>query len=416
MRPLPSLLVALLFVAATVIPVAGIHPATERTETVTGPVQSVTAVDNTTNQLTVPADAVRRSNYNETGIDISTSAEAWSAQLHHRHDSLAFEAQFRQTESNLKRSQLIDTRLATIEAKHRALDRRQDTAVSRYARGEISPKEFLRTRLVIHAEATELLETLDRVAAVPDAAPDYTPADSLTTRLRTTEGELKTLTGPIGSRLQSGVAASDSGPIYLEASDSGYTLATVAGDQYVRETRLDDARNGTLPDEFLSTAVNDGNPGTDRLDIAGERAANLYPWLYERQRPSFTFYGTSGIYELTANHPNGELTAYLDGGTTDIFYEQQFRDLSNVRTRGTEQNVTDSLRVTVQRSSDTGPLLVSAANNETGAVVDGRVLIDGRSVGTTGSDGLLWTVEPRGSYTVTVATDSSRTNVTVRDI
>jgi hypothetical protein len=413
MRPLPALLVAVLFVAAAVVPVAGLQPATDRTETITGPVPSITTVNETTNQLTIPAADVRQSGYNGTGIDISTAAQAWSAQHHHRHDALSFEERFRRTDSNAKRSQLVRDRLTAIEAKQEALDRRQDTAIRQYARGEISAAAFLRTRLVVHAEASELLETLDSIASAPDTAPDYSLSDSLTIRLRSIDGELRTLTGPIGTELQSGLTTSTGAPIYLEASGDGYMLATVTDDQYVRETRLDGARDADLADEFLSTAANDGNPDTDQLDVADERAAMLYPWLYERQRPSFTYYGTSGIYELTANHPNGELTAYLDGGTTDVFYEKQFRDLSSVRTTDTERNVNGTLRVTVQRSSETGPLLVSAANNETSATVDGTVSIDGQPVGSTGSDGVLWTVEPRGNYTVTVADGSSRTTVTV---
>ncbi|WP_262179973.1 DUF7096 domain-containing protein [Haloarcula laminariae] len=413
MRPLSALLVALLFVTAAALPVAGAYPTQtqERSETTATSLPSIATVPNTTNQLTIPAGDVRRSSYDSTGIDVGTATAAWSAQLQHRHEALSFEERFRQIESRDARTRLINDRLADIEAKEQALDERQDGAMARYARGEISASTFLRTRLLVDAEAAELLETLDRIATAPDTAPDYSLSESTTARLRSVEGELRTLTGPVGGQLQSAETADRTH--YIEVSDDGYMLATMTDDEYIRETRLDGARDASAPDQFLQTAVNDGDPGTDRLDVADERAADLYPWLYERQRPSLTYYGTSGIYELTANHPNGELTAYLDGGTTDIFYEEQFRGLSDVQTTATRRNVNDTLAVTVRRSSPTGPLLVSAANDETGATVDGTVTINGQSVGTTGGDGVLWTVEPRGAYTVTVSTDTGNTTVAV---
>lgn len=411
MRPLLALLVALLLVTAAVLPVAGVYPTTERHETTNGPIPSIETVENTTNQLTLPTGEVRRSSYNGSGIDVGTAAAAWSAQLHHRHSALTFEERFRRADGSQARSRLVADRLSTIEAKRQALDERQDSAIASYASGERSAAEFLQTRHLVNAEASELLETLDRVAAAPDTAPGYSLSASTTTRVRAIEGELRTLTGPIGSQLQSGGATDRT--LYIAASDDGYMLATVTDDEYVRETRLDSARDASLTDEFLRTAATDGNQDTDRLDIADERAAALYPWLYERQRPSFTFYGNSGIYELTAAHPNGDLTAYLDGGTTDIFYEEQVRDLSDVSTTATARNVEGTLAVTARQSSATGPLLVSATNNETGATVNATVSINGQPVGTTGSDGVLWTIEPRGGYTVTVAADTGNTSVVV---
>ena len=41
------------------------------------------------------------------------------------------------------------------------------------------------------------------------------------------------------------------------------------------------------------------------------------------------------------------------------------------------------------------------------------VRINSQPVGATGSDGVLWTVEPRGTYTVTVEMDAGNISVVV---
>ena len=255
MRPLPALLVALLFVVATVVPVAGIHQPPARTDTAEPPLPSITSVDNTTNQLSIPDGEVSQATYDTTGVDIGTATEVWSTQLHHRHDAVAFEDRYRRADSATARTRLIVDRISAIEDRQRALDRQQNRAISQYADGEISAQQFLRTRLVVDAEANELVQSLDRVSAVPNTVPEYTLQDSMAVRLRTTEGELRALTGPLGDRLQSSVTQADSRPLYLEVSPEAYMLATVADDQYVRETRLGSARDPDSPDEVQSDPI-----------------------------------------------------------------------------------------------------------------------------------------------------------------
>ncbi|MFC6974344.1 hypothetical protein ACFQL1_06255 [Halomicroarcula sp. GCM10025709] len=151
---------------------------------------------------------------------------------------------------------------------------------------------------------------------------------------------------------------------------------------------------------------------TPTLRAANTRAEDLYPWLYSQQLPSVNTYGTSSIYRLTANHPSGQLTTYIDGGTTDVFHESQRLQLSTIRASETRVTINDSVRVEVTRTYETGPVRVSVRNNDTGAPMAGTVAVSGREVGTTGDDGTLWTVEPRGSYSVEVRTRSG-TNTTV---
>lgn len=412
MRPPSALLVALLFVTAAALPVAGVAPAPVHSQTAETPPLRVETVDNTTNQLTIPDGQVRASTHEDASVDVATAVQTGSNRLHQRQDTLAFEARFRQLDTDAQRAALVGDTLADVQRRQTALDERQDAAIRRFANGELTARQFLQVRLLVHAEATELLETLDSVDTAPDTVPGYSLNPALSTQLRNAEGELRTLSGPVAQRLSASMVGSGSvDSIYIEASTDGYVLATVAEDRYVRETRLDDERDPSAPDQFRQTAQE--TDGVDRFNAADERASELYTWLYERQRPSFTYYGTTGIYELTANHPNGQLTAYLDGGTTNVFYEEQFRDLSGVQTTDTVTRIDGSLRVTIQRSTRSGPMLVAVTDEASGDAVDATLAIDGQPVGATGADGALWTVEPDGAYAVNVTADTTNTTVTV---
>jgi len=411
MRPLSALLVALLFVAAAVTPVAALTA--DRPASIDSTHQSITPLNNTTNQLAIPDSEVSRSTYSDIGVDVGTAVQTGSAQLHQRHDALAFEARFERADSNAARNRLVNEQLAAVETQQAELDARQDRAMRQYAVGTISAAEFLRVRMVVNAEAAELLSTLRSIDSAPDSEPGYALSAAATSQLRTVEGELQTLNGPVGDRLRADAAGASERSVYLEVSNGAYMLAASDGEKYLRETRLDYQRSASLPDQFLAAARNDSDT---RFSAADERASELYTWLYERQRPSFTYYGTSGIYELTATHPNGQLTAYIDAGTTNVFYEEQTRDLSGIETTSTETGVNGSLRVTVQRSVETGPLLVSATRNTTGDAVDATVSINGQRVGSTGDDGFLWTVEPSGDYTVNVTAADERTVLDIADV
>ena len=411
MRPPSALLVALLLVGATVVPVAGFAGQTATDETAS---LQITPVEGTTNHLSLPAASVRTTEFDSGGVDVGTAVAAGSRRYHERHDAATFENRFRAVDSDADRTQLVRDRLSVIERRQEALQDRQSAAISQYAAGEIPVTRFLRVRALGDAEARELDATLDRLTALANTEPDYTITSGTTTRIRNLDGSLQTLQGPVGQRLSATVTgAAETNSVYVEAADDGYMLATVDGDQYVRETRLDGERDATRADQFVAAAA--GEPNTGRLDIADSRASELYTWLYDRQRPSFTFYGTSGIYELSANHPDGQLTAYLDGGTTNVFYEQQTRRLSSVQTNAntTETASNGTLQVTVQQSVETTPMLVSASNTDSGVPVDGTVSINGEPVSDTSSAGSVWLIEPRGAYTVTVAAGNTTTTVDV---
>ncbi|MFB6223691.1 MAG: hypothetical protein ABEH86_08490 [Haloarcula sp.] len=408
MRPLPVLIAALLLVIPLATPVAGYTaPVSMQTADGSDQLPQITAVDNTTNHLSVPENEVESTAYNQSTLDVGVAVAAGSRELRGSHAVSNFEQQFFRRDSDAARDQLVDETLADIEAQRIQLERRNERAIQQYSDGQITAEEFLQRRALIDTASRELTDRIDRIRTAAGTAPDYSLSQEQRFHLENNRGTLKTYRGPISRSITAETAGTaETNTVYLEASSSGFMLSTVIDSQYTRETYLGDERQVTAVDQFADT--------DDPLGAVNTRAESLYPWLYSEQYPSVQAYGSTSIYQIQADHSNGELTAYFDGGTTDVFYETQHLELTTVERSEVESQMNQSTRVRVQRSFDSGPLLLSVTDNETKIPVDASVSINGKRVGTTGSDGILWSVEPRGDYTVTVTTqDGERVTVPV---
>ncbi|MCJ0620779.1 hypothetical protein JZX76_15070 [Haloarcula hispanica] len=406
MRPLPAVGVILLMVVSVAAPVTGFA---SQAQTADGSDQlpQVTVVDNTTNHLTIPASDVRSTTYNQSSIDVGVAVAAGSSDLRSDYATTTFERQFFQQDSEAARDRLVDETLTNIESKRTSLEQRNQIAIQQYANGAITAREFLRQRALLDAESRQLATRLDRIRATAGTAPDYSLSPNQRFRLENNRGVLKTSRGPISQRISAETAGNtEPNTVYVEVSSEGYMLSTVADGRYTRETYLGQDREQTAIDQFART--------NDSLRAVNTRAETLYPWLYSEQYPSVQTYGRSAIYQIQADHSNGQLTAYLDGGTTNVFYETQHLELTTVDRSEVATNVNRSVRVRVEQSFESGPLLVTVSDNSTGSTADATVRINGKRIGTTGTDGSLWTVEPRGEYTVTVTTqDGDRVRVPV---
>ncbi|EMA00735.1 hypothetical protein SAMN05443574_101157 [Haloarcula vallismortis] len=406
MRPLPAVGVILLMVVSMAAPVAGgVLPA--QTADGSDQLPQITAVDNTTNHLAIPASDVRSTTYNRSSIDVGVAVAAGSSDLRSDYATTTFERQFFQQDSEAARDRLVDEALTDIESQRTSLERRNQAAIQQYASGTITATEFLRQLALIDVESRQLASRLDGIRAAAGTAPDYSLSPAQRFRLENNRGVLKTHRGPISQRISDETAGTvEPNAVYVEASSEGYMLSTVADGQYTRETYLGQDREQTAVDQFAQT--------DDSLGAVNTRAEALYPWLYSKQYPSVQTYGRSAIYQIQADHSNGQLTAYLDGGTTNVFYETQTLELTTVDRSEVATGLNQSVRVRVQQSFESGPLLITVTDNSTGSTTDATVRINGKRLGTTGTDGALWTVEPRGEYTVVATTqDGERVQVPV---
>lgn len=402
MRPLPALFVALLLILGAVAPAVGAAGSAAQSADAA---PLLVSIDNTTNQLAIPGTEVTAMEHNQTGIDVGTAVAADSRQLRTEHATLTFEHRYQALNSTTDRRQAVRNRLDELSSRQQTLAREQSRATQAYASGRITATEFVRTRATTDAEARQLETAVKRVRRTIRNDPDLSLTSGTEIRSGNLVGELKILQGAVSQYSLQTFVGSRSGTVYVEASPTGYSVSTIANGEYVRETHLATERDPNATDQFVES-------DQSTVIAAAARASELYPWLYEQQGPSVNGFGTSGIYEFAADHSNGRIVTYIDGGTTNTFHESQYRRLSAVTATDAQTGSNGAVTVRVRRAYETGPLLVSVTDSATGTPVDARISIDGRPVGSTGADGSLWTVEPRGSYDVN-ATIAGNDSVTV---
>lgn len=401
MRPPAALLVllALLLAGALLVPV-GSSADTAAQEATFG----IVSMNGSANYLGVPADEVGVQGTSPDGLSLGTAIADDTAALRTTHAGLSFEREFTRADAATDKTDVIRRTADRIEDRKERLERRDRANTRGFANGSVPAIAFTRQRARIHAEATHLQDHIQRIRRLAREADGYSLSTVLGGRLASMSGELETLQGSVSGHVARSAAGDAQGrTVYAEASETGYTMAYVTEDTYVRETFLGDERR---PDGTNAFADGDEPP----LNAAHNRGYALYPWVTNHSvSPNSFGLGGSGIYRFTVDFTNGELTAYIDGATTNVFRETQRQKLSGMTPSRTLSDENGTVGLRVNKTYQTGPLEVNALHSSTGDPLNATVSVDGRTVGHTGEDGRLWLVEPRGPDRVQVTTDDNRT-------
>lgn len=351
----------------------------------------IVPMNDTANYATIPNEEVTRTGITSDGLSLSTAIDGDTSRLQSDFVRISFEQSFEQATTDAEKKAAIRTAADRIARHKEDLQRRDRAAVQGYANGTMTAAEFTRERARIHKKAHQLQTTIQHVYSVARDDDSYSPSTALRTRLLNVAGELEVLQGPVSEHVSRASGGQTSGQtLYAEASGEGYTLAYVTEDTYVRETYLGNERDENATDAFDEADVPRGN-------AARLRGHELYQWVVNHSlSPTIHGLGRSGIYRFTADFTDGELTAYLDGGTTNVFRESQHHKLSAMPVSNTITNHNGTLDMRVNKTYESGPLHVELTRNGTSLPRDGTVMVDGEPVGQTGDDGSLWIVEPRG--------------------
>lgn len=386
-RAVPALLATLL-VLASVGPVLGVAPPTAPEQGERTPIEGVSA--NTTAVLTlqeIEASTFDRADLVVTDALASQSTGVTAAFERYRVDQALGAARTADADRHV-----ISNATDWAARETNRLVETERTARIAYLDGAMSASAYLSKLGRVHQSAASVEAHLERLRS---QATDPGTVDRIDALIAT----LQTLQGPVRADLANAVqgeGASDR--VFVAAADTAVSLSVVTGDRLVRETvRLDNR---------------DGRVGQMAFDEAEGRFGELYPWASEnKQRISMGALGAD-VYVVDYTHTHGTVHAALDASTGHVFREVQTKSLSSMPVEWQTWSAGNDTRVAISRTYAGGPMAVEVTN-ETGVPLSGTVVVNGTTVGTTGSDGTLWTVSPSGAFSVRVTTEDASFEVSL---
>jgi hypothetical protein len=209
--------------------------------------------------------------------------------------------------------------------------------------------------------------------------------------------ELQTLRGPVRERVGETVRG-DAPPtrVYVQTADDGVVLSAVVDDEYVREVYDGSRRDGSSGSRIAVDRI--GDILQDSYPIIYDRANGMFSTLQDQRQASPTF-GTQMRYA------NGEVVAYIDRGSAQVFREVQSVQLNQSPPTDPRRVTQSNLELNVYPSYEGGPMLVEVVDARSGDPVRADVTFttgDGetRLIGTADDDGRLWAVMPNESVRV----------------
>lgn len=378
--------------AAVATPMADDPSVTETEHTAIEPQPGATDgvavnVSNRTRILTVPNAAVQRTEIDRTTLSLGASTRFAGNISAVRMETAAVERYVTAPDDEDEQSRRIIEAFSTVEQEVITLRGRQQTAIEAFNRGELTPREFVIELATIAARA-QALE--DRVAMLVDRAEDI-EGFSLS-RADPIKYELRAFGGPVRERAVDAIRGTEPATrFFVTTGPEGYELTTIDDGVYVREAFRGAVRSGD------ATATMETSQA---INITNRR----YPHITNDVDASVTASGTTNV--VTVPGTNGSLTAFIDSGNERVFKEYQQIPIATFQSDPSATNVLNGLRITVNRTYPGGPIRIHVAEAESGDPVDLTVTLsqgpaEGVEIGRTGDDGTLWTLSPRGTYTVT---------------
>lgn len=366
----------------------------------------VVSQSNTTEYLAIPASSVRTERFGTARLSVSDALDADVGRLTAAFTGQQLSRAYVAAGTDAERRRVLRRAADRLATRIDTLESRERDALAAYNAGEITTTEYLRQLAVHHVRAEAIRQA---VLALNERAERTDRSPVTTTEIARFDARLLPLRGPVRNRIAQVVEGDEDTfhRFYVETSSSAVILAMVheseGRTQYVREAYLADNRRPAQPDSFGGS-----------IFAAFDRFKDIYPWAWNHQ-DGFSSGSTElrhvGVYQFTVVHPQGELTAYLDGGTNTTYLEYQHKTVSEIPTGTTVSNVSDGLRLVVNRSRTGGPLEIRVVNATTGEPVDASITVDEHSLGRTGADGRLWTIAPPVRFTVVATINDRRVSV-----
>ncbi|WP_138007683.1 DUF7094 domain-containing protein [Halalkalirubrum salinum] len=343
-----------------------------------------------TRTLANNANAVERYDLDREHVDLGPAVSVDTERTAGTLETGAVERRIEKAGSDGETQRQVLDELNTIEQAIVTLEERQQQAIEQYNAEEIDSHELVITLVTIQEDALLLETRLDTITSGAEEG-GYTVNANRQQEIRSS---LQLFSGPVR-----GYAASllygDSDPdrIYVETTERGIVLSAIDGTTYQREVLRPDRR--------------EPSGGTVSLEDAESIVEANYPEIFN-QSTTVRVSGSESIVRVTIVYDGGELIAFVDGGSEQVFKEHRSARLSGVVASNERSRTQSGLDVRVRQTYGGGPFEVAVVDSDDGSPVSNATVTVGQGseesdvIGTTNENGIVHGIEPRGSYTVSV--------------
>jgi hypothetical protein len=366
---------------------------------------SMAPEDNTTRRLGL--DGATVGNYTSVSLDFAGSMAFSAERVASEYRTTLVTVQLEQVQSTEARTAIVDAYLDGVVAEIDEIEAEQTAAIRAYHAGEIDAQTLLVRLAVVDMRARALEESMRRVqtASSPIGIPTDNRLQAITVELDSYESRIRShVATAVTGELKTGV-----NEIHVTTSTDGLVVEMLTDRRYYRNAYRADNREPDAVDQF------DRN-----IRVFRDRVRELYPWStqgsIQRNSQVDTFVARN-VYRTTYSHPQGSMAIYVDGGTRDVFREEQSLVLDRLPRAPSVGSQTANLSVSVTPTTAGSPVLVNvtrpASGNASATPLDAVVRVNGQTMGRTGDDGELWLIAPAGDYRVSVGHDGTTINVSV---
>ncbi|WP_229114271.1 DUF7094 domain-containing protein [Halapricum desulfuricans] len=356
---------------------------------------SIVEVNGTSNYGHVSEENLERVVLLQSGVDVTAATQIDTDRIGTRLITASFSSEYGDSHTVSERTAAVRTAIQMLERRMEQVNEYQADALSQYNRGEITPRQYVAVLAQSDAAMREIDSAAASIEEADDSTLEYEIQPGLAERLERLDSKASPISGPMRrDQFRAAIVGFDPpSPIYLETSDKIAVFAMIDDGRYVRSA-------------FDSTGIDvDSRPQLQMTD-AINLIAKHYPWTLDtsnrEQAAKFNTLSGGNVFSAQVPHAHGELNTYVDATTGEIFKEHQVTYLPEIPVTHSYTNYSTAYALTVNATHDTGPIEVSLVRRTTGDGANASVEIDGTTVGSTGSDGRLWTLDTRGPTTVRV--------------
>lgn len=368
---------------------------------------SIVQPPNTTSYLWIPEERAQTDGYSQATVDVPGALAIDSDRLRVELAVEEFEREFNGSRTSTNRTRALESSIHRFDLIIDEYQARQQRALQTFNAANTEQWKLVRTLARADATARTISDSIDRIDAVADAPFDYSQDAGIQTRFANMESELVTLRGQVRRVFRNAIlGGSQVGrQVYIETGDDDLIMATVIGNQYLRES-------------YIGPSYNPNNEGGTTVEAAS-RFQDFYTWAFRpgiQNSVSFDRIGNTSIHRASVSHIQGNFDVYLDWNTNNVFREDQSKILRRPGPITTESVTNGTLRLRVNATHETGPMQLTLFDTARNTTVDGTIYIDGTRVGTTGADGSLWAVDTRGNTNIRAETDDGMVSMILFEV